>query len=54
MITGDHPLTAYSIAKDLGLVENYDEVTSGKELDEYFKKGKKEFDKVCQIQKNLY
>ena len=42
MITGDHPLTAYSIAKDLGLVENYDEVTSGKELDEYFKKGKKE------------
>lgn len=54
MITGDHPLTAYSIAKDLGLVENYDEVTSGKELDEYFKKGKKEFDKFVKSKKNLY
>lgn len=51
MITGDHPLTAYSIAKDLGLVENYDEVTSGKELDEYFKKGKKEFDKFVKSKK---
>ncbi len=51
MITGDHPLTAYSIAKDLELVENYDEVTSGKELDEYFKKGKKEFDKFVKSQK---
>lgn len=51
MITGDHPLTAYSIAKDLGLVEKYDEVTSGKELDEYFKKGKKEFDKFVKSKK---
>ena len=51
MITGDHPLTAYSIAKDLGLVENYDEVTSGKELDEYFKKGTKEFDKFVKSKK---
>lgn len=51
MITGDHPLTAYSIAKDLGLVENYNEVTSGKELDEYFQKGKKEFDKFVKSKK---
>lgn len=51
MITGDHPLTAYSIAKDLGLVENYDEVTSGKELDEYFQKGKKKFDKFVKSKK---
>lgn len=51
MITGDHPLTAYSIAEDLELVENYDEVTSGKELDEYFKKGKKEFDKFVKSKK---
>ena len=51
MITGDHPLTAYSIAKDLGLVENYDEVTSGKELDEYFQKGKKEFEKFVKSKK---
>ena len=51
MITGDHPLTAYSIAKDLGLVEKYYEVTSGKELDEYFQKGKKEFDKFVKSKK---
>ncbi len=51
MITGDHPLTAYSIAKDLGLVENYDEVTSGKELDEYLEKGQKEFDKFVKSKK---
>ncbi len=51
MITGDHPLTAYSIAKDLGLVESFDEVTSGKELDEYLEKGKKDFDKFVKSKK---
>lgn len=51
MITGDHPLTAYSIAKDLGLVENYDEVTSGQELDKYLEKGPKEFDKFVKSKK---
>lgn len=51
MITGDHPLTAYSIAKDLGLVETYDEVTTGKEVDEYLAKGKKEFDKFIKTKK---
>ena len=45
MITGDHPLTAFSIAKDLKLTDNYDDVTIGTEVDEYFKKGKKAFDK---------
>jgi len=45
MITGDHPLTAYSIAKELKLTEKYDEVTTGVEVDTYLKKGKKEFDK---------
>ena len=45
MITGDHPLTAYAIARELGLSESYDEVTSGKELDEYFSKGNKAFDR---------
>ena len=45
MITGDHPLTAYSIAKELKLTDNYDEVTTGVEVDTYLKKGKKEFDK---------
>ncbi len=51
MITGDHPLTAYSIAKDLGLVESYDEVTTGKEVDEYLSKGKKEFDKFIKTKR---
>ena len=45
MITGDHPLTAYSIAKDLKLTDNYDEVTTGTVVDEYFNKGEEEFDK---------
>ena len=45
MITGDHPLTAYSIAKDLKLTNNYEDVTNGEEVDKYLNKGKKEFDK---------
>ena len=32
MITGDHPLTAFSIAKDLKLTNTYDEVTTGVDL----------------------
>ena len=44
MITGDHPLTAFSIAKELKLTEEFSDVTTGIEVDEYFKKGKKEFD----------
>ena len=44
MITGDHPLTAFAIAKDLKLTSSYDRVTTGAEVDEYFAKGEKEFD----------
>jgi len=44
MITGDHPLTAFSIAKELKLTEEFSDVTTGIEVDEYFKKGEKEFD----------
>jgi len=44
MITGDHPLTAFSIAKDLKLTSDYDEVTTGIEVDEEFSKGEKSFD----------
>jgi len=44
MITGDHPLTAFSIAKELKLTDDYADVTTGLEVDEYFKKGEKEFD----------
>lgn len=43
MITGDHPLTAFSIAKDLDLTKDYNDVTTGKEVDEELKKGKKSF-----------
>lgn len=45
MITGDHPLTAFSIARDLKLTDNYCDVTTGDEVDAYLKKGNKEFDK---------
>ena len=44
MITGDHPLTAFSIAKNLKLTQNFDEVTNGTEVDEEFAKGEKNFD----------
>jgi magnesium-transporting ATPase (P-type) len=45
MITGDHPLTAFSIAKELELTQDKKEVTTGTEVAEYLDKGKKEFDK---------
>ena len=44
MITGDHPLTAFSIAKDLKLTNNYNEVATGIEIDEEYDKGEKSFD----------
>lgn len=44
MITGDHPLTAFAIAKDLKLTSSYDQVTTGAEVDEYLAKGKEAFD----------
>ena len=34
MITGDHPLTAFSIAKELGLTNTFDEVAIKKYLQE--------------------
>jgi len=45
MITGDHPLTAFSIAKELDLTDDYNKVTTGLEVDEYLNKGNNEFDK---------
>ena len=35
MITGDHALTAYAIAKDLNIVNSKDEVVTGSDLDFY-------------------
>ena len=61
MITGDHPLTAFSIAKELELTDTYDEVTTGVEVDKYleleetdfdeFVKSKKVFTRVTPLQK---
>lgn len=45
MITGDHPLTAHAIAKELGLCEKQSEVATGKDVEKYRSKGEKEFDK---------
>ena len=44
MITGDHPLTALSIAKDLDIATNDNQVTTGNMLQEYFEKGESSFD----------
>ncbi len=61
MITGDHPLTSYVIAKELGIVKSQDEVATGEDVDEHFKEGieglaqfvktKKVFSRVTPIQK---
>ena len=53
MITGDHPLTALSIAKDLGLATKESEVTTGLEIESEFAKGEKNFDKFIK-QKRVF
>lgn len=44
MITGDHPLTAFAIAKELGMCEKQSEVATGHDVEQYLAKGEKEFD----------
>ena len=44
MITGDHPETALTIAKELNLATKKEEVITGKELEIIYKKGKNYFD----------
>ena len=44
MITGDHPLTALSIARDLKLVSDAEQVTNSEEVEKYYRRGTKEFD----------
>ena len=44
MITGDHPLTAASIARDLKLVDDDAQVTSSEEVEQYYLRGETDFD----------
>ncbi len=53
MVTGDHPLTAYSIAKDLGIAKGYDEVANGSLIEEELAKGEKSFDEFVKT-KTVY
>ncbi len=45
MVTGDHPLTSFSIAKDLKLTNNEKDITTSDEVAKYLEKGEKAFDK---------
>ena len=45
MITGDHPLTALSIAKDINIATDKTQVATGKEVEKMFNLGETEFDK---------
>ena len=51
MITGDHPLTAFKIAKDLKLTNCFDEVTTGDEISNYLRKSDREFDEFVKSKK---
>ena len=44
MVTGDHPLTAFAIAKELGLCEKIENVATGDDVAKYRALGEKEFD----------
>ncbi len=51
MITGDHPLTAYKIAKDLGIASNQEEVVDGVILEHKFQEGTLVFDNFIKDKK---
>ncbi|MEG2311492.1 MAG: HAD-IC family P-type ATPase, partial [Bacilli bacterium] len=44
MVTGDHPLTAYSIAKELNIASSMEQVTTALEVEKVLKLGHKTFD----------
>ncbi len=44
MITGDHPLTAYAIGKELNICHDESEVATGQDIEKYRNLGEKEFD----------
>lgn len=45
MITGDHPLTAFSIAKEIKIATDFENVATGGQVEEAFLKGEKAFDR---------
>ncbi len=47
VLTGDHPLTALAVARDLGLAEHAGQVCSGAELDAAAARGVQDFDALC-------
>ena len=51
MITGDHPLTAFKIAKDLKLTKDFNDVTTGNEVEEKLKLSEDEFDQFVSSKK---
>jgi len=51
MITGDHPLTAFKIAKDLKLTTSYEDVATDKEIADMLKKDEKSFDNFIKTKK---
>ncbi len=46
MVTGDHPVTAYAIAKELGICNSMEEVVTGKQLEEIKDTESEEFIKL--------
>ena len=53
MITGDHPLTAYKIANDLGIIKDKREVATSEEVAKALKSGVIKFDEFIKIKKFL-
>ena len=45
MITGDHPLTAFSIAQDINIADKFEQVANGEEVEKAYALGEEEFDK---------
>lgn len=51
MITGDHPLTAFSIAKQLGICDSMENVATGDDIEKQLELGNEKFDKFIKNKK---